>query len=118
MNDILLLYLFTRLDVIKTLLILCLLSIPLLYVFFGIVGNNEVIYGPFKRLVCLWIFCLLGFVLIPTQKDVMFIVGGKLAIDIAQSPETKETAGKLYQLLQKKLDAELKDSTVNKPQEK
>ena len=44
---------------------------------------------------------------IPTQKDIMLIVGGKLAIDVVQSPEMKETSGKLYKLFQQKIDEQL-----------
>ena len=43
----------------------------------------------------------------PSQRDLAVIVGGKLLIDVAQSKEASETTQKAYKLLQQKLDEAL-----------
>lgn len=64
-----------------------------------------------KPMIQLGIVCFILAVLIPNREQLLIIVGGKLAIDIVQSEEVTETSKKIYQLLQNKLDAELKEQT-------
>lgn len=47
---------------------------------------------------------LLFAALVPTQKDVGIIVGGKMAIDIAKSEEVSTISKKIFAVVNKKLD--------------
>jgi hypothetical protein len=45
----------------------------------------------------------LAAVVVPTQKDMAIIVGGKFALDAARSPEGKEVRGLVYDAIMKQL---------------
>ena len=117
--DLFLQYVFTRVDTVKQVISFFTICLPVFYLFLQLVisiHNSEFCQGPEKRIKsfqhikkvsCLWFMLVFSHIAIPTQKDIMLIVGGKLAIDVVQSPEMKETSGKLYKLFQQKIDEQL-----------
>ena len=110
MNDILLLYLFTRVDVIQGLLIaIAILGGAILLI-------SGLHFGFELKLVKWWSFVkwkvlpiyvsvLLVSVLVPSQKDLAIIVGGHYAIAAAKS----ETAEKIKNIIDLTLDKQLKE---------
>lgn len=113
MSEIMLLYLFTRVD--KIIAIVGMLGGLFLIIGFITAMTADCAYditkaekkSAFRRakitaLCAIPVFFLCA--LIPTQKDLSIIVGGKMAIDIARSEPVTDLAKKLYKLVDKKLD--------------
>jgi hypothetical protein len=108
--DIFLLYLFTRIDELRGLLDLIAFGGTVLFgagMFIRLMGCPD---DEFKPFLWTWRLCavaagigLAGKVLVPSQKDLALIVGGKLAIEAAQSP----TAKKVYTIVDDMLDEQL-----------
>ena len=51
-----------------------------------------------------------GVVVIPDRTGLAIIVGGKLSLDAIKSEEVTETAGKLYELVNRELDNRLQET--------
>ena len=113
-NEVFWLYLFTRLDM------LCALS-TVATVFGGMgvgvawVANFiDAWKGPVKSLTAVWLFAVLCTVVIPTQKDAMFILAGTGVIQAAKTDTAQRLAGKSVAVIEKALDDYLKQTTKEK----
>jgi len=105
-NEYFLLYLFTRLGVLTQLLAF---SFAI-----GAVGSvacywllhAEQINCSGPRRIAIWMFFvgLAGSIIVPSKQDVAIILGGKMAIDIANSQEVSDVSKKILQAINKKLD--------------
>lgn len=114
MTDILLLYLFTRLDVLTALLKVSLVI--------GVVAGGGVLffacmtaseqddcswvkkYAP-RGAVALILLAVLH-VATPSSKDLAIIVGGKIAVDAIRSPQAQEMSQMVLEAVRKKLNEE------------
>lgn len=114
MNEYLLLYLFTRVDsFIEASGLVLAIGIPVIlyYVILYIIENNIQLHAIDilkKYIIPPVVVAALICIFTPTQKELALIVGGKFAIDIAQSEEVTETGKKIYTIIQQKLDEQIK----------
>ena len=113
-NEVLWLYLFTRLDALRELAIVATV--------FGGSGVGAAWFavfvddwkGPVKSLTALWVCVVLCTVAIPTQKDAMFILAGTGVIQAAKTDTAQRLAGKSVAVIEKALDDYLKQTTKEK----
>lgn len=109
MTDYLLLYLFTRLDSLRIVIVVATIALAVLQVlsFFAISDGDGV--GALKdnktwgRSLIVSLFLVMGIVAIPSSKDLAIIVGGKIAADAVRSPEAAEIGGLVYDAIRQKL---------------
>lgn len=107
MNDVLLLYLFTRLDAIQVMFVVGAVSAGIcgagiwLYAFLD--GNKEVKKFSARVIAPVFAVCVTGTVFVPSSKDAAIIVGGKIALDAARSENGQEMAGAVYDAILAKL---------------
>jgi len=113
-NEVVLLYLFTRLDALKHLLF-----VASMLGSFGVAAAWFAIFiddwkGPVKTLTALWV-CVVAFtVMVPTQEDAVFILAGTGVIQAAKTDTAQRLAGKSVQVIEKALDDYLKQTTKEK----
>ena len=109
MSDVFLLYLFTRLDAFGAAMqMLAFVSAFAAFVLtIGSLVEPEDFPAKHMRNPVLAIFCVSAFLALatPSKTDMAIIVGGKLAIDAARTPEAKELAGELYEAVMYQLKA-------------
>lgn len=107
MSEYFLLYLFTRLDLVGAAFCIC-------GIFLGAgaaaawmnssIAADKATEKIAKRLTIAAAACVFACLVIPSQKDVAMIVGGKLALDISRSQPVQDLASKIYNIVNKKLD--------------
>lgn len=112
MMDIVLLYVFTRLNPLNELFIgLAVLSTFSAFscVVFGCgeYGNKHLLKW-IKPAIAALIVGVLGAVLVPTQKDAALILAGSAVLDVARSETAGRLASKSVQLIEQTLDGYLK----------
>ena len=115
-NEILWLYLFTRLNTLR--------EMAIVVVVFGAFGLLAAWFarfidgwkGPVKSLTAVWVCVVLVTVAIPTQKDAMLILAGTGVIQAAKTDTAQRLAGKSVQVIEKALDDYLKQTTKEKSQ--
>jgi hypothetical protein len=109
MNDVLLLYLFTRVDTFIGMASTTLGIGSLIYAFSIAFRKIEMDLPPWRPRMCGVIAtCLLTIILfVPSQKDLAIIVGGKYALDAVRSPQAAELSG----LVMDAVRATLKNAT-------
>ena len=106
-----LLYLFTRVDVLLTISVIVIILGGMAMFFSAIFSNIEKGQGPAEILASKWfktgrnclIACVAVLVIVPSQRDLAIIVGGTLAVHAAKS----DTARKIVDLANQVLDEEL-----------
>jgi len=113
-NEVFWLYLFTRLDAIQALL-----QIASMLGGFGVGAAWFAVFidrwnGPVKSLTAVWVCVVMLFVMIPTQKDAMFILAGTGVIQAAKTDTAQRLAGKSVAVIEKALDDYLKQTTKEK----
>jgi len=105
MQEVLLLYLFTRLDAVNVLLGVGIFA-------FGVVAWVALLaYADgydwgllwMKRSIVVFVVCVVAFVLTPSQKDAAIIVGGAIAIHAAKSEKGKEMGQAVYDAIMREL---------------
>lgn len=114
MNDMLLLYLLTRLDSIT---IVC-ASVLGLYLLVGVTltiaapwgQEGTVIRQYLVKYLYIPITTTLVLVLVPTKEDAIFILAGSNIMEVAKSDDTKRIAGKSVQIFEKYLDELMKEN--------
>lgn len=92
MTDILLLYLFTRLDALIALsgfiafasAVTCLGAM----MFYGV--ERDRLYPHWKKHVAIFVACIALTTAIPSKSDMAIIVGGKIALDVGRSETAQE----------------------------
>ena len=105
MNETFLLYLFTRLDALNTVLfvfVFCLAFAAGMAVLAVFIEGAQFKPLAITTTAALLFFTLLA-VAVPTQKDVAIIVGGSMAISAAKSPQAQEIGGLVYDAIKKQL---------------
>ena len=116
-SEIFWLYLVTRLDSVNCLLTLFLVLGTTAYGCFIFVWTCEGTPAKYKGLVPLWkvlaVVAVLG-VLIPTRKDVAFILAGTGVIEAAKTDTAQRIAGKSVSVVEKYLDELLKKEEEEK----
>lgn len=89
MSDVLLLYLFTRVD--------AMLLAAIIILIVGIAGSfmywSETLNSPPRWLLAVVICAGLSVVFVPSQKSLAIIIGGSFVLDAARSDEAKEIGG-------------------------
>ncbi len=113
MTDVLLLYAFTRLDAIHALFIAAMIVSGLCgsYVVFIARIDGFTLAQPVdsrmsrfaRRLFAAGIAAAVCVALLPSQRDLAIIVGGKVAIDAARSPEAQEVGGLVLDAIKRQL---------------
>lgn len=113
MTDVLLLYLFTRLDAICGLLLTIVAAIGIGGVYIAHTARSDafILEQPVdegfarlgRRMMLSAIAASVLLVLVPSQRDLAIIVGGKVAIDAARSPEAKEIGGLVLDAIKRQL---------------
>lgn len=116
MNDLLLLYLFTRLDALQGLLIAAIVVVILLSVFLFMFGaengffaydhegkEKAAFYRRAKYLAGMVSLCASMVVLIPSKQDAAIMVGGWYAIKAARSEQGQELAGEVLAAIRAQL---------------
>lgn len=63
-----------------------------------------------KRVFIIGCVCAILAVAVPDRTGLAIIIGGKLSLDAIQSEEASETAGKLYELVNRELDQRLEET--------
>ena len=106
MSEILLLYLWTRLDAIGALAVTSagMLAFGWVIMAWLVICEDDQDLMP-KFRVCSWVLSLavLVAVLVPSKTDLAIIVGGKIAIDAARSPEAAEIGSAVRDLVLREL---------------
>lgn len=107
MSEVLMLYLFTRLDAVGVFaVIVAHISFGALALLSGVgfVEKNDEA-KRIARVYALPVFCVSAMlaVLVPSSKDLALIVGGKLAIDAARSEKGRELSSAVYDAVMAKL---------------
>lgn len=100
MSDVLLLYLFTRVDVLLHFLgfvvgcsvFVIAFSCVVRYLDSFVEGEWPPFFRPAVAVFCVSVALI---VVVPNQKSLAFIIGGKVLVDAARSPETQEIGGLL-----------------------
>lgn len=112
MNEAWLLYLFTRLDEVKGVLI----AITVAGFFAVVMGGLAVIIAdeqkwarPLKWIFGVTMVVMFVNIFIPTSKDLAIIVGGTMLVRAAQTPEAKELGTALYNTVMQHLTEETKE---------
>jgi hypothetical protein len=100
MSEVLLLYVFTRLDAARVLLAVTITIAPFFVLIMSMVASDHDTFGRKEKeakllrarnwIIGLFAFAAIGVVILPTKTDMAIIVGGKLTIDIARSDTAKE----------------------------
>lgn len=100
MSEVLLLYVFTRLDAAHLLLVITIVIAPCFILVMSLVASDHDEFGRKEKearllrarnwIIGLFAFAAIGLVILPTKTDMAIIVGGKLTIDIARSDTAKE----------------------------
>lgn len=108
MGDLLLLYVWTRLDSVNLwsgLALLVVAAVGAMLGFVRITEDDEVYDRHLRR--CGWALAILLAVQlsVPTKRDMAIIVGGKFAIEAARSPEAKEIGSAVRDLVMRELRA-------------
>jgi len=95
MTDVLLLYLFTRVDVLVTVGIIGAVVTSVIGVAICVihVSDYDEMYPHWRRLAAALAAFVALAVVVPDQKSLAIIVGGKVALDAARSPEAQEIGG-------------------------
>ena len=115
MTEALLLYLFTRVNVLLTASVV-LIALGGMAMFIGAMfANIERGHGPSEIFAANWfktirnciIACFVVLIIVPSQRDLAIIVGGTLAVHAAKS----DTARKILDLANQVLDEELNKRT-------
>lgn len=110
MNETLLLYAFTRLDMFITVsFIITILSACLILIISVILAVDQNRPERTKKYLWVPIVFLILFVTIPSKKDAMFIVAGTKVIEIARDPDVQRVAGKSAKLIEQYIDNMLED---------
>ena len=106
MNDTLMLYVFTRLNTLSTMvgIILLFSSLGLLTIGAGLAAEGR---KPERLKKYLWIpiVSLIMFIATPTKTDAMFIVAGTKIIEISKDPDVQRVAGKSVKLIENYIDS-------------
>lgn len=106
MTDVLLLYLFTRLNALISLFgflaVIAAISCLGAMFFYGI--ERDELYPHWRKHVAVFIACITLVTVIPSKSDMAIIVGGKIALDVGRS----ETAQKVGQEVLDAIRAQLK----------
>src|SRR6185436_541823 len=102
--DIFLIYVWTRLDVLSSVLMLICIFCVLAMLFTTIELRNHD-YQMLRRrfFIALLIFLPL-FVAVPTSSNAMFILGGSAVLEAAKSDTAKRIAGKSVELIESTID--------------
>ena len=115
MTEALLLYLFTRVDVLIKASVIAIIFSAMAMFILSMFANMEKGHGSaeifastwFKRLRNCIIACFVVLIIVPSQRDLAIIVGGTLAVHAAKS----DTARKILDLANQVLDEELNKRT-------
>ena len=76
----------------------------------NIVGWESTCRGLCKGSIAAFLIAAILLIAIPGRTGLAIIVGGKLSLDAIQSEEVTETAGKLYELVNRELDNRLQET--------
>ena len=105
MNEALLLYLFTRVDVIHGVAVILLIISSAGLLLWQMVEHADT--GKFPK-IQRWKWMVLAVLfaitlLVPRQKDLAIIIGGTYALEAARSPEAKELGGMVLDVVRAQL---------------
>lgn len=105
--DIFLLYLFTRLDILATGLLLIASCSAVVFPILVMAKNDGL---KVSLTLPKWVLAIsiIGAVLVPTQKDALFIVAGTGVLEAAKTDTAKRIASKSVEAFEKALDSYIK----------
>lgn len=108
MNETFILYLFTRLNALSAFFTFATFIGVLTVTIMSAVIVLEKIKLPLKTAIAILIFCIIGVIITPTQKDAIFIIAGTSIIEATKNDSVKRIASKSLDAVEQILDKYLK----------